>query len=69
MFQSQDVLLINAVIEAAFGGPCANRALPPTGATGRLFALVKNGERDFETLRAAVLNFPLPAVIAAKPAG
>jgi hypothetical protein len=56
MSQVQDLLLINAAIEAAFGGLGGTRSIPPSGVTRRLFELVKGGERNFETLRAAALK-------------
>jgi hypothetical protein len=69
MSQVQDLLLINAVIEAAFGGSQGQRSLPPTGVTRWLFALVAAGERDFETLRTAVLNFSDRDGYADRPSG
>ncbi len=55
MPQRQDLLLINAVIEASLDEAEA-RGISLTGATRRLFALVETGERDFEVLKSAVLG-------------
>ena len=51
----QDLLLINAVLEASLEEAKA-RDISLAGATRRLFALVEAGERDFEVLKAAVLE-------------
>lgn len=55
MPQGQDLLLINAVIEASLD-EADERGIALVGATRRLFALVDGGERNFEVLRAAALG-------------
>jgi hypothetical protein len=55
MPERQELLLINAVIEACLNEADA-RDIPLLGVTGRLFKLVEAGERDFEVLKAAALG-------------
>lgn len=55
MPSSRDLQLINSVIEACLD-EAEQRGIVLTRATGRLFALVESGERDFEVLRLAALE-------------
>lgn len=59
MPQHNDLLLISAVMEAAVAESLA-RGISLVGASSRLFALVEQGERDFDTLLRAVLDHPPP---------
>lgn len=55
MPSSRDLQLINSVIEACLD-EAEQRGIVLTRATGRLFALVEGGERDFDVLKSAALE-------------
>lgn len=58
MLQGNDLLLINAVIDAT-SDEREERGLPVLTVTRRLFALVAAGERNFDTLKSAALKSDL----------
>lgn len=55
MPDTKDLALINAVIAASLA-EAEEHGISLTGSVRRLFELVNAGERDFEVLKAAVLN-------------